>query len=489
MRITRYIQVFILTVLPLLASAQEGRVIRFFDDVNQNGICDKGEKGVRNVGLFFSGNMHMSSSLGKIGVAGGESEDLFLVLPDGYILNQKGFQNFRPENGKNEYSVPLRRVDKKKEYRVAVLGDLQVKDTEQLKFASSTVLSELASRSDIDFMINMGDLVNDRPELTEEASRISDIGIPAWCVIGNHDMGRPKQRTDEVFRSVIGNSVGAFYRGKTCFILINDIQDFREPLSSVQIDFMRSLVMGAASHTQFVLMMHVPLQGVANHEEILGIFQDRKLLVLSAHMHAIFRRHWADNIDELSVGATCGSWWVGERDAWGIPVALMQCGSPRSYFVFDFSDRGYNFQVKPVGWDSSRQYSLYVKGELSSDPDIEALSSLDDGTVLVNVFAGGDQTQVRYRVNDSSEWKILPKVDVADPAVLRVAYLNRQKEGGYPTKYSRRQPLRKETKSPHIYGGVIPEIINGVHTLHFEVSDPYGMKPFLFSRVVYLRQK
>lgn len=39
-------------------------------------------------------------------------------------------------------------------------------------------------------------------------------------------------------------------------------------------------------------------------------------------------------VHELVTGASCGFWWVGEKDWEGIPSALMQCGTPRNYFCF-----------------------------------------------------------------------------------------------------------------------------------------------------------
>src|SRR3712207_8265829 len=40
-------------------------------------------------------------------------------------------------------------------------------------------------------------------------------------------------------------------------------------------------------------------------------------------------------VHELGTGASCGFWWVGEKDWQGVPAALQQGGAPRNYFVME----------------------------------------------------------------------------------------------------------------------------------------------------------
>ena len=78
-------------------------------------------------------------------------------------------------------------------------------------------------------------------------------------------------------------------------------------------------------------------------------------------------------VHELVTGASCGFWWVGEKDWEGIPSALMQCGTPRNYFVFDFTEKDYSFRYKGIGMDASRQMNIWIAGIDSTDVYIDEL--------------------------------------------------------------------------------------------------------------------
>lgn len=67
-------------------------------------------------------------------------------------------------------------------------------------------------------------------------------------------------------------------------------------------------------------------------------------------------------VHELSAGASCGFWWVGEKDSDGVPSALQQEGTPRNYFVLDFDDTRYTLRCKAIGRDATHQMTIHVTG-------------------------------------------------------------------------------------------------------------------------------
>ncbi len=459
----------VLSTCCVLAAQQKGDVMgRVFVDANGDGRWNKGEKVVRNAGVSDGCCIVWTDRKGRYHLQT-DAEFLFPVVPDGYLPLEKGLQNglmFPLQGQKGNLDIPLVRCRKKDRFRAAIVGDVQVDSPEEAVLARNTVLAELSNRTDLDVMVHMGDLVNDKPSLFADiVPSMQSMPFPVWTVIGNHDLDtlpRPR-RTAHAFREKIGSDIGAWFRGKVCFILIDNVEFMEYAVSEKQLSFIRALLQKCPEEGLVVLCQHVPLGWTKNKEALLEVLGDHKVLVLSAHAHHLFRQEWTDNISEVSVGAACGSWWTGERDMWNNPIALQQCGSPRNYFVFDFDGKDYSFIFKGVGLDA----------------DIQADAAFIDGKVLVNVYGGGETTKVECRLGDG-EWQEMEKKDQLAPFVTRMMRMN--KEAGYPTAFSRRTPFRRGTLSKHIWEWNIPENYpqkGGVW--HFHVTDTRGLQSFEFN--------
>ena len=89
-----------------------------------------------------------------------------------------------------------------------------------------------------------------------------------------------------------------------------------------------------------VFCQHIPLVHTENIEDLKTLLNGRnKLFALSGHTHRVSRHFIPIGnavMQELVAGATCGHWWVGEKDWLGVPSALMQCGAPRNYFTIEY---------------------------------------------------------------------------------------------------------------------------------------------------------
>lgn len=198
-----------------------------------------------------------------------------------------------------------------------------------------------------------------------------------------------------------------------------------------------------------------------------------KVLVLSCHTHTVNKVQHASNICEQDLGAACGSWWLGPRDPEGIPYATQQCGSPRNYFTVEFFGTDYALHWKGIGIDAGRQSDIWIKGENTEDNRNPALMRYDQGTVLVNIFGGGDMTAVRMRV-DSLPWITPEKVAVISPVMERMKHrVGRQ----MPELLQYQEHYYLKTPSSHIWRGRLPDNLpEGVHTIHIEAEDRCGLK-------------
>ena len=482
-----YLSVFLAaTALPVYADGISGRVFR---DDNANGRFDRGERLLLGIGISDGDTIVWSDRHGFYSLSPKAGSVVFPILPDGYEMAVDGVQNRggrMPVSDSGTVDFGLRHVGIVPDLRIAVLGDIQADTPEQLELARKTVIGEVASREDISVVLHMGDLVNDCPELLPAAA--GALGLmpqSVWTVIGNHDLDmNVRPRTGRNFRTTIGCDIAAFFRGHYCFVLLNNVENASEGLSDSQLRFLGQLVSRCPEATVFVLCQHIPMGGVKNRETVFRIMDGHRVLILSAHAHTTFRKEWSDSISELSVGATCGSWWTGEHDPWGIPVALQQCGTPRGYFLFDFSNDGYSFSFKGVGMDSDIQSDLWISGTDPADSLIEPLDSIPRGRLCLNVYGGGESTTVEYSA-DRVHWYRMERTENVSPAVFRVIYMNRH--GGYPTAFSRRTPLRRGAPSYHLWEAQLPDtLMTGERWLYFRVLDDRGLEPFHFQRLVNL---
>ena len=107
-------------------------------------------------------------------------------------------------------------------FRVAFVGDPQVDDSTELGFARASVFAELLERKDLDLVVIMGDLVNEKTELLPACFGILDSLPCPWVrVQGNHD----------------GKAIPAdssFVAGGIRFVLLNR-EDSPLPLSLIHI--------------------------------------------------------------------------------------------------------------------------------------------------------------------------------------------------------------------------------------------------------------
>lgn len=469
--------------LPARGVEISGRVFR---DANGNGRMDRGERMLREIGISDGDTIVWSDRHGRYRISVEPDRVLFPILPDGYAMAFHGLQNGGQRVADTTVTVDfaLQPVTAPANFLMAVLGDIQVDTPEQLELARQTVLSEVGSRNDLAEVIHMGDLVNDDPSLMGAAAgALGLLPQPVWTVIGNHDLDiRVKPRTGTEFRKRIGSDIAAFFRGECCFVLLNNVEAASDGRSEAQLRFLRQLVGKAPKKTLFVLCQHVPMARMKNREAIFSLLGEHRVLILSAHAHTVFRREWNDRISEVSVGACCGSWWTGECDPWGVPVALQQCGTPRGYFVFDFRNGTYAFRFKGIGLDAGIQSDLWIAGVDSTDRKIDPLNKEPRGRMVLNVYGGGETTSVEYST-DGKQWHTMARAERVAPAVLRVVYMNH--DGGYPTGFARRTPLRRRATSPHLWEAQLPDsLLTGDRWLYFRVSDTRGLEPFEFRRAI-----
>ncbi len=336
--------------------------------------------------------------------------------------------------------------------RVAFVGDPQVNDATQLDFARRSIYRELRERKDLDLVILLGDLVNDKMEfLSPTVASLDSLPCPWLAVPGNHDRDRYPDNIDKprdltTWQQELGYIDTCFVRKGVRFILMNDVRtrgkaDYEAGWSEAQKQWLRRQLDQAFASEPIVLATHIPLEEMHAQDTLAALLAGKNhLLLVSGHTHQVRRETLSlggQAVESLVVGAACGSWWRGFKDAAGVPDALMNCGAPRGYFICDFKRNGYTLAYKPVGSEA-----LFSVGAVS------------DGRLAVNVFGGSKDGKVTIRLPGGPAIP-LERVSATAPEVLeRIAFNSSMTREYRRTHREEFIPLRK-MGSPHVW--VVPE--------------------------------
>lgn len=482
-------------------------------------------------------------------------------------------------------NFPLVRGRDSKKFKAVISGDTQPYSNNEVGYVRDTLARDMLAMGtkDIEFVMVEGDIVGDDLGLYPRFKEIMSVtNTPHYFVPGNHDLDfdAPDDASSlDTFRREWGPSYYSFDIGEVHFVTLDDM---RYPCTAADNDDGRHSFCENPSSTTYtgriddrqmlwlsndlahvpeskliVLSMHIPLvsyvdQGssqhqVANVKEVYELLRGRKALALSGHTHTLeqFRpgelyQGWQTAFNEpigpapfpqIVTGATCGSWWSGDLDADGIPMAIDRLGAPRGYLVFEFDGSNYRDTFKATGKAADRQMSVSILsrsftswydqliGWLQSDPatrssitpvginDLPDTSIITDDDVaggvflVTNVWNGSKDSDVFVQFDDGA---LVPMTrtqqgegeganDFLDPYALeRQMYVTRfavRSTSGNPRAQgfelyrgsrntSDPRPLDAgllTTRSPHLWQARIPSgLAQGAHTARVVTVDQHG---------------
>lgn len=375
-----------------------------------------------------------------------------------------------PERGQ---STPTR-------FSFGIIGDVQVDNTIELGYAIRTLFTELQQPKPWSFALFMGDLVNDDPNLFPYmVAQLEQLPIPYRVVFGNHDRSIGDSSHTAAFERHFSTATYAFTRGKAQFLVLNNIAPkgkygYEGFYNEEQLRNVAEELQDTPGDRLIVIAQHIPLMQTKNPTALTALLKGRRVLMLSAHTHTVARfQHPLEGgfLHELVAGAACGSWWTGERDAFGIPAALMSCGSPRNYFEVEVADTTFQIRFKGIGLDPGHQMHIWVAGHDTLDRQVADLDTVATGTVLVTLYGGFDQTEVWMQLDNAPPVRMQHVRRVA-PLVARVAAFNKNRV--YPTAHSKRLPLRNRP-SNQVWQARIPTGTTW-HRMHIVAKDAFGFK-------------
>lgn len=387
--------------------------------------------------------------------------------------------------------------------RVLVFADPQPKSMADVGYYAEDIVSPIVEQpaarihgigstwagQAADLGLSLGDIVDDDlslyPAMKRETAR---LGVPWLHLAGNHDLdfdAADDAGSLSTFRHHYGPDTLAWEEPEANFVALDDVvyqpgtkgPGYIGGLREDQFAFLERYLAGADRGRLLVLAMHIPLFEPAGRDTFRDADRERlfallrpfpKVLVLSAHNHTqqhVFhdaRDGWrgAQPLHEYNVGAACGAFWSGVKDAQGIPDSTMADGTPNGYARLRVArDGGYR-----LSWHSAR--GLGGEAMRLHAPRVLRKGAYPAFGVFANVFMGRDDSRVEYRVDDG-EWQPMKRIERADPWLLAQNARDDQADAlrGYD-----RSP--EAEPSPHLWRGRLPtDLALGAHAVEVRVFD------------------
>ncbi len=341
--------------------------------------------------------------------------------------------------------------------------------------------------------LSLGDIVDDDlslyPALNAETRR---IGVPWLHVAGNHDIDFDVARDEDsllTFRNTFGPDTFAWEEDEVVFVGLDDVIYLPgQPAGSAvyigglredQFAFLEAYLPRVPKQRLLVLALHIPLFEMEGRDTFRDADRVRlfallhefpNVLILSGHSHA--QQHWmhdartgwqgAKPLHEYNVGAACGAFWGGAKDASGIPDATMADGTPNGYASLGVGRDGrYALAWRVARAPHDAQIGLHA-------PKVLRRGAYPAYGVYANVYMGRADTRVEFRIDDG-EWKPMRRVLAPDPRVLRENM--RDADADALRGYDR---SAEATASPHLWRGTLPtDLAAGAHRIEVRAFDTW----------------
>ncbi|MCB0685088.1 MAG: calcineurin-like phosphoesterase family protein [Saprospiraceae bacterium] len=484
------------------STVQSGYV---FYDINENGVYDTGDKPLSGISISNGLDVVQSDEEGAYKISMRENGVIFIIKPSGYrsSVNKENIASFyaflKPEGSpKLQYpgiakftisgslNFPLYRNNDEKKIKVAILGDTQVENMEHIAHVAKLVAEQII-HEEADFVVPLGDLVFDDLNLFDPLKQVlSKIGSPVYYVYGNHDRNYDAmdlQYRDETFKANFGPSYYAFNYGNNSFIVMNDVfpengtRRFLAKIDADQLAFIANLVQTIPEENSIHLFMHIPLEEISNREALFEILKNHsQVYAYAGHTHTQYFKDFGrtegwlrdEPLSELVAGAVCGAWWLGDKDLYGVPSAMMGDGTPKGYWILDIDENRRQLTYKVSGSATNTQMHIWTPHD-STGSD----SELEDNIIMVNIFAGDESTRVKLKI-EGQEWVSMAKTFQPDPFYMQMIKRKEKQEvsGSKMPYYHDKFPI-----SQHVWRFEIPYMLTyGKYKLTVQAKNDKGLE-------------
>jgi len=484
-----------------------------FNDINKNNKMDEEEPGIPGVAVSNQVDVVVSDENGKFTLPVFDEMIVFLSKPSTYSLplNENNLPQFyyihRPNGSSDSLRFPgimptgklpetiffpLYQAEYREEFNALIVGDPQPNDSIEVGYFRDDIIAEMIGKEAL-FYMALGYIAADNLNIYNQYNQVvSQIGIPAYNVPGNHDENyKVKSDTNalDTFNTFFGPEYYSFNYGMVHFVVFDDVEyygwdpiekksrGYRGFISEKQLKWLENDIKFVPDDHLIVLTKHIPIVtnyssgasvNIVNREILFKILENRQhLLALSGHMHTIEHLYFTDEMGWMgknpfyssNLGAGCGAWWSGPKDDRGIPESHCMDGSPNGYFVYSFNGNSYGYKFHPVKFDENYQMRISTpRGVLNK-------AALDTTNIVVNIFNAGPETKV-YCQLDNGKRQMMERKTMKDP--FMVNYLN-----SYKDKFA--WWINDVAKTDHMWVTGLPKTLgNGSHLIKISATDQTG---------------
>ncbi|MGH8052635.1 MAG: calcineurin-like phosphoesterase C-terminal domain-containing protein [Stenotrophomonas sp.] len=422
------------------ASCLEGVV---FNDANGNSMQDAGEKPLAGIKVSDGEHIVITGNDGRYQLPASAQPTIFVIKPAGYSAASRsdGLPDIWRPNAGEDNVVRCRpfalvpQPDAPGSFQALVMADSQTGSTLDVNYFERDIIAPLRGKHQARLGMTLGDITNDDPSLYPALTKaVTSLGVPWLHVPGNHDMDVGAQSDAASLASYhrsLGPDTYAWEEPSMVFIGMDDIiaQPGQKPayvggLREDQFAFLERYLPTIAKDKLVVLGFHIPLfDHVYRAEDRARLFalleKVQHPLILSGHTHNQSQVFWAAEqgwrgarpLHEYNVGAACGAFWSGQKDAQGIPDTTMADGTPNGYGLLNVQPQGrYSVEYRVARAADDMQIALHA-------PKVLRQGAYPAWGVYANVFMGYDGLPVEFRV-DGGEWQPMKQVKQPDPRLL-----------------------------------------------------------------------
>jgi hypothetical protein len=477
---------------PALAANVSGTV---FEDADGDGLRDPGEPGIAGVAISNGREIVRSAADGGYAIAARPDAVVFAVKPAdrGVGRRANGMPAFWQDGDGPRFDVALSpRRTAGGPMQVLLFTDPQAKSLVDVDYYRRDIVEPLHG-TDATLGLSMGDIVNDDVSLYPALDAVTaTLGVPWLHIAGNHDLDAGAQSDEATlrsFRANYGPDTVAWEEPQATFIGLDDVvampgqhPSYVGGLRDDQFAFLEAYLPTVRKDRLLVIGVHIPFfdtatpgmaptYRVADRERLFALLHDfPHVLLLSGHTHnqqqflhdAADGWHGALPLHEYNLGAACGAFWSGAKDAAGIPDTTMSDGTPNGYAVLTLKPQG----DYALAWHNARDAADSQIG--LSVPKVLRRDAYPAWGVYANVYMGVEGSRVEFRI-DGGDWRPMQRTLHADPRLLAENALDDTAEAlrGYDRSV-------EATPSPHLWRGTLPtDLATGGHTVEVRFMDPW----------------
>ncbi len=317
-------------------------------------------------------------------------EYIYYSLPSGYESPVENgipvfFKKINPSLKKQIINFELKKGTKPQTNHVFILwADPQVHELEefnQLQIVVDDVKKTLAALPAglPVHAISAGDNVFDKLIFFDQYKQlISQINVPFYHVIGNHDLdfnNRSNELSTKSFTAAFGPTHYSFNVGNVHYVVLKDVfyygfsYRYMGYIDENQLQWLEKDLQKVKHGSTVIVSLHIPTtfgeaekadnfettlsNSVLNREALYKILAPYKTHILAGHSHTNWHTQPKPNIMEHVHAAASGAWWQGE---------VCPDGSPKGYAVYEIAGDSVSWYFKGVNHDKSEQLKLYNTG-------------------------------------------------------------------------------------------------------------------------------